>query len=312
MGICCDRCAEQLLAAAEKERLTTMDHNDDERPHTPVSQSESFPGSPHSTPSKTTNRNGKRVMTHDSRSGPATRRGEHLKNVRSALENWRFKIKMCQYSPGPFLSMAILPDKTLTTLASNARIKTIDDMKEVLNPPWIFVERHGQEVLDMLKRLDEADKEDRERTKADKKAAKRRETEARREETKRQKELERGWAKTQRLGTPSLAGSSNFNRVVTHQTTSTAGGNQVSRRIFFSFLNLNLYHRQKCHRYIIRLCTIQHYMGSTIRTISRVLRLKILSKAHIIVVCLYPPQNLLINRCSQRSPSPGLNSIPGW
>jgi bloom syndrome protein len=86
--------------------------------------------------------------------GPATRRGEHLKTVCAALLNWQIKTYNTYYSPSPFTSVVILPNPTLTALASNARIKTIDDMQQALKPPWPFTSKHGHEVLELLQKWD--------------------------------------------------------------------------------------------------------------------------------------------------------------
>jgi bloom syndrome protein len=55
--------------------------------------------------------------------------------------------RYCQtsFSPG-----VIFPDPTLTTLASNARIKTVENIISVIkNPPWSMAQRHEQKVLDL-------------------------------------------------------------------------------------------------------------------------------------------------------------------
>jgi hypothetical protein len=178
------------------------------RPHTPDRLSES--SSVHTTPSKTTNTNGKRPMER-SKDGPATRRGEHLQNVRYALERWRFKIKRDRYSPSSVTAIAILPDPTLTTLASNARIRTVEDMNGCINPPWIMAQRHGNEVLEIIKKLDDAEKAAREQSKEGKAAARKQDTEARQAAQKEQRDrqckekrlqkesmqAERAWEKAQ-------------------------------------------------------------------------------------------------------------------
>jgi len=51
-----------------------------------------------------------------------------------------------------------MPNATLTTLASNAHIQLIGDMEGMINPPWIMARCHREEVLDLLKTLDAADK----------------------------------------------------------------------------------------------------------------------------------------------------------
>ena len=83
----------------------------------PPADSESFT---HTTPSKTTNANGKRPMQPSE--GAAVRRGEHLTNVRAALEAWRYTTKRTQHTLGSVMAEVVMPGPILTTLASNARI----------------------------------------------------------------------------------------------------------------------------------------------------------------------------------------------
>lgn len=142
--------------------------------------------------------------------GPATRRGQHLKNVRTALETWRFKLRSRNYAHSPFTPAILLPNPTLTTLASNAHIKMLNDMTTHLNPPWFLATRHGQEVIDLLAKLDADEKKSREREKLERREAKKQET-VRLQEAKRiQTTHEQSQA---RNSTPSriLNGSSTFN-----------------------------------------------------------------------------------------------------
>ena len=183
------------------------------RPTTPDSHT---PNSTQSSPAKVTNNNGKRRM--DSRSadvssgdGPSIRRGEHLKRVRSALKAWWFKVKAQQYTLSPFTAVAILPDMVLTSLASNARIQTLEDLIKNLNPPWMMARRHGQEVLDLLKMLDDNERTERQRDKQRRKDMRRRETEERQAQRARQKAIERADAHTQKLQTQALQNSATFN-----------------------------------------------------------------------------------------------------
>jgi len=59
----------------------------------------------------------------------------------------------------------ILPNPILTTLASNAHIRTVEDIVTIINPPWIMARRHGEDVLKLLKTLDDAAREEHEREK---------------------------------------------------------------------------------------------------------------------------------------------------
>ncbi|KAJ7681421.1 P-loop containing nucleoside triphosphate hydrolase protein, partial [Mycena rosella] len=77
----------------------------------------------------------------------------------AALDRFRIKTVLSdRYCQTSFTAKVILPDATLTTLASKGRIKTLEDIAStVTNPPWMMAPRHGQEVLDLMARLDRAD-----------------------------------------------------------------------------------------------------------------------------------------------------------
>ena len=164
-----------------------------QRPTTPLAD-HSPVSSVHSTPSKSANANGKRPMVSieptppKSRSGLSIRRDDHLKDVRTALEQWRFEKHRDHYTPSSYTSTVLLPDPIIKKITSNARITTIDDLK-TLKPSWIFAEWHGQEVLDILERLDQDDRELKEKKEQEKFEAKKKETAARQEIAKRQKQI---------------------------------------------------------------------------------------------------------------------------
>jgi hypothetical protein len=123
--------------------------------------------------------------------GPTTRRGDHLQNVRGALERWRFKTKRDRYSPSSVTAVALLPDPILTTLASNARIRTIGDIEMMVNPRWIMAQRHGDKVLKILKLYDDVEQVSRERVKQVKADKRRKETQARQAAQMAQKDHDR-------------------------------------------------------------------------------------------------------------------------
>ncbi|KAM6493656.1 hypothetical protein JOM56_010017 [Amanita muscaria] len=186
------------------------------RPTTPdPSPPPSVASSVHSSPSKLINPNGKRPMSTSS--GPATRHGEHLKNVRAALLNWHFVMYEKHYSPSPFTSMVILPDSTLTALASNARIKTLADMQQMLKPPWVFASLHGQDLLDLLEEMDRAEKERRHQEKLQKREQKKEETALRRDAEKQRKRSNKSQPHTQpaAISRGVLVDSAAFNTPVT-------------------------------------------------------------------------------------------------
>jgi bloom syndrome protein len=135
--------------------------------------------------------------------GPAVRRKDHLQTVRGALDRWRIKKVMSdKYSETSFTPQAILPDPNLTTLASNARIRTVDDILSTVKPPWIFATRYGPEILALLTKLDSLEK--------DARTAK---TIEKREKRKRQTAQRRAAKKTAAKQTPAppLTGSSSYN-----------------------------------------------------------------------------------------------------
>ena len=106
--------------------------------------------------------------------GPATQRGQHLKM--NGSQNMVCEARNQKYPSSPFMPATLLPNSMLTTLASNARIKTPNDMVVLLNPSWFLAARHGQEVIDLLAKLDVDDKENREREKLERWQAKKQET----------------------------------------------------------------------------------------------------------------------------------------
>jgi hypothetical protein len=109
--------------------------------------------------------------------GPALRPGQHLQDARDALGSWRTRTFLRRYSTSPFTDVGILPDKILTSLASK-RIRSLDEMAEKLAVPWMFSQRHGEEVIEVLRCLDHARLEQKAQAAQAKKAAKRKETEA--------------------------------------------------------------------------------------------------------------------------------------
>ncbi|KAJ7753109.1 hypothetical protein DFH07DRAFT_683723, partial [Mycena maculata] len=130
-----------------------------ERPMTPDQSSP--PSSAHSTPSKNTNANGKRPIVR--RNGPKTRRKDHLQTARAALERWRLGVLLERYQKSSIREAAIMPDPVLTALASH-RIDSPDTLKE-LSPSWMLARWHGEEILEILRRVDEGVRVEKEREK---------------------------------------------------------------------------------------------------------------------------------------------------
>lgn len=157
--------------------------------------------SPPATPSKSADENGKRKM-HTMPAPiklPASRRGDFLAMARTALITWRFKTMRAQYYPSSYTSAALLPDSVIKTLSSAAHIRTIDDIKA--NTQWLFVDRHGSDILRVLKRIDDAEVARKESVKAARQAATAARISARKvkeAEVRMQKQLERNETRRER------------------------------------------------------------------------------------------------------------------
>ena len=243
----------QELVIDESENMPTATEVTEplvERPTTPLANRCTSPtplSSVHSTLSKSANANGKRPMVSaesmvpNTRSGPSIRRDDHLKDIRTALEQWRFEKHRDCYTPSSYTSTVLLPDPIIKKITSNAQIKTIDDLK-TLKPSWVFAERHGQEVLDLLKKLDQHNHEHKEKKALEKREAKKKETAARQETTKRQKQIiaatqTRMAIPQQQFLSPILCRSALQTLTTTIVNTVTPPGANVS---YFFFLSSNI------------------------------------------------------------------------
>ncbi|KAJ7149091.1 P-loop containing nucleoside triphosphate hydrolase protein [Mycena filopes] len=148
-GECCDNCTRKALPPPPPA-------SPPRNPSTPE-PTESPSSSAHSTPSKIRNANGKRAMVYGQ--GPKTRRKDHLKNARAALERWRIKIYLAKYSNSWLTPEVLLPDKFLTSLASK-RGQTVAELASFV-PNWAFSEDHLADVLQVLCRVDAQEREGR-------------------------------------------------------------------------------------------------------------------------------------------------------
>ena len=101
------------------------------------------------------------------------RTGQHLQNVRQALEHWRIQVRRRDYPHCSFSATTIMPDRTLTTLASKRSLRSAEDLRKGLSPPWDFTEEYADEVLQLLARLDASAEAERKRGEAEKQERKR-------------------------------------------------------------------------------------------------------------------------------------------
>ncbi|KIJ62764.1 hypothetical protein HYDPIDRAFT_93350, partial [Hydnomerulius pinastri MD-312] len=103
--------------------------------------------------------------------GPATRRDEPLKVAKQRLREWRYETWMEKYSQVPYGPEGLLPDNVIDRIASNARIRNVDDFK---SSGWLAgrAERHGEDILKLLKELDREVQAEKDAEKAAKEAEK--------------------------------------------------------------------------------------------------------------------------------------------
>ncbi|KIJ61474.1 hypothetical protein HYDPIDRAFT_31340 [Hydnomerulius pinastri MD-312] len=103
----------------------------------------------------------------------------HLQSVRAALLTWRVKIAARDYPHACFTSAVVLPDPVLTTIASNRQLTTLHDLQTALPTTWVLAERYGEEVLGLVRRIDDEDRAAREAKRAADQEARRLESERR-------------------------------------------------------------------------------------------------------------------------------------
>lgn len=102
---------------------------------------------------------------------------QHLQDVRAALTSWRAQTLAQDFPHAPFTSIVVLPDPVLTSIASNRQLETVTQLRDDLSTPWVFAERYGQDVLDLVKKLDEEEQQRKEAKKLADREAKRVENE---------------------------------------------------------------------------------------------------------------------------------------
>ena len=83
------------------------------------------------------------------------RAGEHLHCVRQALFLWCADTRKQDYPYSCFTGITLLPEGPLTTIASNHCLKVLDDLRVTLGTSWAFVDAYSEEVLALVKKMDE-------------------------------------------------------------------------------------------------------------------------------------------------------------
>ena len=87
---------------------------------------------------------------------------QHLQDVRAALVSWCLKTATHDFPFSSFTSAVILSDPILTSIASNRCLASIHDLATLLPVKWVFLERYGDEILTLVRRMDDKDRERRE------------------------------------------------------------------------------------------------------------------------------------------------------
>ncbi|KAK7015544.1 hypothetical protein VNI00_019078 [Paramarasmius palmivorus] len=175
LGTCCDLCEGRDplgSPSALESQAANLDSICPSRPSTPTPSSSAV-SSTHSSPSRSTNVNGKRPMVSPATaSKPKYRRraGRRLKSAKDTLFRWRRRTMALVYARSPFTEEILLPDNLITSLASNSDIKSAEDIKNMISIPWLFVECHGEEVLLQIQRSDKEIDAQEEQKRAEKKA----------------------------------------------------------------------------------------------------------------------------------------------
>lgn len=137
-GICCDNCLQKsnINHPLLSKFPTTV-------PKRPISPSSGVEDSPRQEPDE----QGKRQMAEGAK--VANRRDNNLKGVRELLENWRITTWLEKYCRQPWGHQCLLSDTLITSIATKARFKSVEDL---INARWspTHADKHGDEILAML------------------------------------------------------------------------------------------------------------------------------------------------------------------
>ena len=114
------------------------------------------PSSPH----EFVNRDGEHASDSSQNSptstAPTGRSPTHADAVAQALRLWRFSRWESTWSNSSFIGpIGIPPDRFLSIFASSTAYKTVDDIHNHLDPPWLFADLYAEELLEVIKGVDE-------------------------------------------------------------------------------------------------------------------------------------------------------------
>jgi hypothetical protein len=81
------------------------------------------------------------------------RRGDRLQACRKALKSWCLEAFKRDFKHSILYPKVVFPDKILKKIASQARLKTLSDIKKEI-PDWDWADEYGQPMLDLLASID--------------------------------------------------------------------------------------------------------------------------------------------------------------
>lgn len=123
------------------------------------------------------------AIPQDKERGAVKRRDQHLDEARKLLERWCASTYRAKYPYVIWGAQGLMLDVVVTALATYRRWRTLEDL-QFAAADWMWKERHADEVLKLLKELDE-------RVDAEKESAKRAKADARKAETKMKREAKK-------------------------------------------------------------------------------------------------------------------------
>lgn len=121
--------------------------------------------------------------SHAKKKGAVKRRDQHLEEARKLLVGWRASTYRAKYPYAIWGEEGLMPDVVVTALATYRRWRTLEDL-QFTAAEWMWKDRHADEVLKLLRDLDE-------RVDAGKEIAKRAKADARKAETKKRREAKK-------------------------------------------------------------------------------------------------------------------------
>ncbi|KAI9067172.1 P-loop containing nucleoside triphosphate hydrolase protein [Trametes sanguinea] len=141
---CCDRCASQ---AEPFSAISDSESDASSAPSSPSLPSRSTPQPPFDLY--------KHRMHGSEHTASGRRLGKHRESAIQALKEWRCRQGAERYSQTVYTVEAVLPENVLRSLAYRADLRTMTDLRTHFGKRWALLERHGSEILHLLRGVDE-------------------------------------------------------------------------------------------------------------------------------------------------------------